>query len=139
MTVVFNYTAWSNRYPEFLEIPVIRVQGYFDEACLFCDPTATSRITNEGQRLTLLNMLTAHIAALNDAALGKSATDPVGRVSSVTQGSESASFDNMLPGIAAWFAQTKYGMSYWQATAPYRMMRIFPGRSRNMDPYSLIR
>ena len=138
MTVVFNYTAFSTRYPEFSKIPEARMQAYFDESTLYCDPTGSSRVASEGQRLTLLNMLTAHIAALNDSTLGKGATDPVGRISSVTQGSESSSFDNALPGTAAWFQATKYGVAFWQATAMYRTMRVFPGRSRTMDPFALI-
>ena len=134
MTVTFSYTEWTTRYPELSAITEPLAQAYFNEATLYCDPTGASKVTNEGHRLTLLNMLTAHIAALNSPSLGRSATDPVGRISSASQGSESASFDNQMPGTSAWYAQTKYGAAYWQATAAYRTARIFPGRSRVMYP-----
>lgn len=137
MTVSFNYSTWITRYPELSTVTEPLATLYFQEATLYCDNTGASKITNEGTRATMLNMLTAHIAALNSVALGKTFSDPVGKLSSATQGSVSASFDNQIPGTAAWYAMTKYGMAYWQASAPYRTARIFPGVNRQMDPWAL--
>lgn len=126
MTVaVFNYAAWAARYPEFAAtVNEATATLYFDEATLYCNNGSGALVPADAvtyqPRLTLLNMLTAHIAALN--APGSS--NLVGRVASATQGSVSVTADmGAQPGTAAWFNQTKYGAAYWQATAQYRTMR----------------
>ncbi len=127
----FNYTAWITRYPEFAG-KVTEVLGalYFDEAGLYLDNTDCSPVTDINQRTMLLNMLVAHIAALNIARADPTFFAP-GRINSATQGSVSVSLDlTALPGTAAWFAQTTYGLSEWAATAPYRTMHYFPGPER---------
>lgn len=76
------------------------------------------------RRTILLNMLTAHVGTLNGVILPAEGAIPVGRVSSGTEGSVSATFDfNVAPGSAQWFAQTQYGASFWQATSQLRTMR----------------
>lgn len=132
--VVFDYTTWAARYPELASsVAAPLAQAYFDEATLYCsngddalvpyDPTSGVTV-----RAIYLNMLTAHIAALN-AAIGGNASSPlVGRISSATEGSVSVSADMpSQPGSAAWYQQTKYGAAYWAASAPYRTMRYIPG------------
>jgi hypothetical protein len=135
--VVFDYPTWSTRYPElapFVAQPL--AQEYFNEAQLYCDNTPASIITDLGVRATLLNMVTAHIAALN-APIGFQPSSPlVGRISGATEGSVSVQtqFD-VAPGSAQWYAQTKYGAAYWQATAQFRSMLYVPGPAPIANPW----
>jgi hypothetical protein len=79
-------------------------------------------VADAAVRSVLLNMLTAHIAALNSPG----ASGVVGRVSSASEGSVSVSAELAVPGSAAWFAQTRYGIAFWQATAQYRTATYRP-------------
>ena len=129
--VVFNYDTWVAQYPEFAGMPSAQAQGYFNQAALYCDNTASSVITDAspgGARETILYMLTAHVATILAAVVVNgtlSAPSPlVGRITNATEGSVTvaAAMDG-APGSAAWFNQTKYGAMAWQAMAPYRTMR----------------
>ena len=101
--------------------------AYFNEAGLYCDNTACSLITDEAKRLLLLNMLTAHIAAINSGIGGQPASPLVGRINSATEGSVSVQTENIYPpGTVQWYQSTKYGAAYWAATAQYRTMRYMP-------------
>jgi hypothetical protein len=136
---VFNYAAWAARYPEFGAVGEELAASYFAEAGLYLDNSDCSPVPDVTVRGLLLNMLTAHIASLSGAgeADGKP-SGMVGRVSSATEGSVSVSFDSGLaPGTAAWFSQTPYGLSFWQATKRYRMARYVPARPYITDPWSL--
>lgn len=126
--MIFNYSTWIARYPEFSEVAEQTAQMYFDEATLYCDNTAESRVP-EAQRAVLLNMLTSHIAfiASRDA-------ESVGRISSASEGSVSVSMA-ITPGTGEWYQQSKYGAAYWQVTLQYRKARIYPGVNRIMDPW----
>jgi hypothetical protein len=140
--VIFDYQHWMQRYPEFGAVTQPRAQGFFDDACVFCDNTAGSPVpydstqTPTGPRATYLDMLTAHIAALNggldpcgQVAAGQGA-GVVGRIQSASEGSVSVSFGDMGSGDgpnAAWYYQTRYGAMYWVATAQYRTFRYFLG------------
>lgn len=122
---VFNYAAWTARYPEFAGTDQALANLYFAEACLYLDNSDSSPVTDVAVRGLLLNMLTAHVAALAGAS-GRS-PDQVGRVSSATEGSVSVTLDaGALPGSAAWYQQTQYGMAYWQASRPYRSATYVP-------------
>lgn len=126
--VVFNYAVWVARYPEFAAISQPLAQAYFDEAGLYfanCGWTAALSIAP-----TLLNMLTAHLAWLyaprdvndNPSSTGQSASPLTGRISSASEGSVSVSTELTSSGSPseAFFTQTKYGFSFWQATAQFR-------------------
>ncbi|RVT95246.1 DUF4054 domain-containing protein [Rhodovarius crocodyli] len=126
--VTFDYAAWVARYPEFSTVTQPQADGFFAEACLYLDNTASSIVCDLGQRATLLNMLTAHLAALYAGVGGQPASPLVGRVTNATQGSVSVGVDaGPVTASQAWFVQTKYGAAYWQATARYRTMRYVPG------------
>lgn len=121
--VVFNYAVWALRFPEFVaNAPAGKLvteplaQAYFDEATIYCDNTDLSPVTNVPQRTVFLNLLTAHLAALN----GPASSPLVGRLSDATEGSVSVSTELDVPKGAEWFAQTKYGLSYWQAIGRFR-------------------
>jgi hypothetical protein len=68
-------------------------------------------------------MLTAHIAFIGGALNVGGTPNPVGRIGSAAEGSVSASFDFPAPGSAAWFSQSQYGASFWQATTSLRGFR----------------
>lgn len=124
--VVFDYATWSARYPELAAAlsPAV-AQAYFDEASLYLDNTEASPVCDPGQRATLLNMITAHIAAMNMPG----SSPLVGRITSATEGSVSvqAAYADATPGSMAWYVQTKYGAAYWAATARYRTGFYTPG------------
>jgi hypothetical protein len=126
VTVNFDYNAWVARYPEFSPTgaqPVVpsTAAAYFAEAGFFLDNNGTGPVEDSGMQLRLMNMLTAHIAALNNAAL-------VGRITNASEGSVSVVVENSYEsGSAQWYQQTKYGAAFWAATGQYRRMRYAPG------------
>jgi hypothetical protein len=112
-------------------------QAYFDQDCpLYLDNTASSPVPDLTKRAALLNLIVAHIAALNaPQANGQSASPLVGRISSATEGSVTVQAEMGPPsGTSAWWMQTKYGASFWQATASMRTMQYVPGRQPVFDP-----
>jgi len=134
--VAFNYGSWAIRYPELSSyVPQPLAQAYFNEAQLYCDNTDTSPVKDDsvnGVRSMLLNMITAHIAALNAPIGGQPASPLVGRINSATEGSVSVQtqYADQTPGTMAWFVQTKYGAAFWEASAGYRCMKYTPGPRR---------
>ncbi len=136
VAVNFDYALWSARYPEFCSVSSAQAQAYFTEATLYFRNDGTGPICNADQQLLLLNMLTAHIAALNSGINGQPASPLVGRVNSASEGSVSVGTDLQLPqGSAQWYAQTKYGFAFWQATAALRTFRYAPNVKNVANPY----
>ncbi len=130
----FDYTAWIIRYPEFSPSgsqPVSQPLGaaYFVEAGLYLDNVGQSPVTSDSQQSLLMNMLTAHIAALNTpTSTGAPASSLVGRISNASEGSVSVAAENDYPpGTPQWFQQTKYGTAFWAATIQYRTARYLHG------------
>jgi len=126
--VAFDYTAWSARYPElaaFVAEPM--AQAYFNEAQLYCDNTPCSPIHDDsvgGQRSVILNMATAHIAAINAPLNNQPSSPLVGRISNATEGSVSVQTENLYPpGTVQFWQQTKYGAAFWAATTQFRTFR----------------
>lgn len=120
--VQFDYALWQQLYPELSNVTEDQADLSFDLATLFLRNDGTGRVNKDSTQLSLLNMLTAHIAFIGygDNKSG-GATGVVGRISSATQGSVSVSSEMQnQPGSAAWFQQTKYGAMYWQAIAAFR-------------------
>lgn len=132
--VVFDYSTWRLRYPELAaSVNDALAALYFAEATLYLNNTPTSLVCDLPQRAMCLNMLTAHIAALNSAA----SSPIVGRIASASEGSVSVSTENSYPpGTVQWYQQTKYGAAYWAATARFRTMRYIPSPARPTDPYA---
>lgn len=128
--VIFEPWNFILRYPEFSTVGADLLNAYFNEATLQLDNTLNSRVQQIEQRQPLLWMLTAHIAALNAGVNGAGPSGLVGRVNTATEGSVSVGTDmGTVPFTAAWYLQTQYGTSYWNATAPFRQMQYIPGRS----------
>lgn len=120
----FNYEVWAARYPELAKINSDLAAAYFAEASIYHRNDGGGPVNDVNVQLTLLNMLTAHIAKLNAAINGLVPSDLVGRIDQATEGSVSVHADMpMQPGSAAWFQQTKYGAAYWAATVGYRRAR----------------
>lgn len=136
--VTFNYAAWAARYPELAgSIAAPTAQAFFDEATLYCDNTDSSPVEDATVRAVLLNMLTAHIAAMNGFVNGVAPSNLVGHISSASEGSVSVSVGEIFhAGSAQWYAQTRYGAAYWAATGRYRLLQWTPGDAFNPDPYA---
>lgn len=128
--VVFDPAAFKARYPEFAAVGDPLLQACFGEAGLYLSNADNSPVQNLTCRAVLLNMLTAHIAALGGALSSDGQPRPVGRISSATEGSVSASMEYLAPGSSAWFAQTQYGAAFWQATSSLRGFRYIPQPTR---------
>jgi len=126
--VSFNAATFQARYPEFSSLSPDVLALYFAEATLFLNNTAASAVTDLNVRALLLNMLTAHLAALFGGVNGQAATPLVGRVNSATEGSVSVSTDmGPVYNSQAWYVQTKYGAEFWAATSIFRRFRYVPG------------
>lgn len=131
--VVFNPTAFTTRYPEFSTVDSGLLYEYFTEATLYLNNTINSVVQDVATRALMLNMVTAHIAAMNgQGANGQGSSPLVGRIDSATEGSVTvhAQYTNAQSGSAAWFNQTKYGAAYWAASKPYRSFRYVAPQRR---------
>jgi len=123
---IAQYTAFATAPPE----PVL--QGFFDIAGeLYLRNDGTGRIRSVSAQTMLLYMLTAHLAQLTYGADGASPSGLVGRISSATQGSVTVATDYPSTPNSAWFVQTPYGASFWQAVSAYRSVAAYrPGPTR---------
>ena len=125
--VTFNFAEFTGLFPEFAGLTSQQAQTAFNFATLQLDNSCCSRVQNANVRLSLLYMLTAHLLFLsngsNDGA-GNIVPPPgiVGHIDSATEGSVSvaASLSSNVGQSQAYYAQTKYGIQYWQATAQFR-------------------
>lgn len=126
--VTFSYADWSARYPELASsVAEPLAQLYFNEATLYLNNDGCGPVRDPLQLAMILNMLTAHIAALNAPLNGQASSPLVGRINTASEGSVSVGTDLNVPGTASWFAQSKYGLAAWQALAPYRTMHYRRG------------
>jgi len=136
---VFSYPAWRARYPALAgKVDDILASSYFGEAGLYLSNDADSIVPADPvtyePRLSLLGMLVAHLAKLN-LPESDGGSPLVGRITSATQGSVSVSVDaGPVTGSQAWFMQTPYGASFWQATARYRGFRYVAAAPRPVLP-----
>lgn len=129
--VIFNEAGFLLRYPQFTAYATANpgaLQGRFDEVTmLYINNTLTSVVRDTTERAMLINMAIAHTLQLDGVltATGQGSTaGQVGRVSSASEGSVSASLDmGTTSAAAAWWLQTSYGASYWNGTAKYRTVR----------------
>jgi hypothetical protein len=126
--VSFDQAAFLLRYPEFSSVAA-SLAACFSEAQVYCNNTDASPVTDfsvGGLRSTYLNMMTAHIAALNFGTNGNAPSQAAGRITSASEGSVSVSMDyGQVSSNKAWFVQTKYGAAFLQATSSYRTDRYF--------------
>jgi hypothetical protein len=92
----------------------------FNAATYYCNNDG-SGIVQDVPTLTLfLTLITAHLTALNNGVNGQTPTQMVGRISSVGEGSVHVSLDMKLPDDGDFWAQTKYGLQFYQMSTNYR-------------------
>lgn len=103
--VVFDINAFRERYPEFDTVSDSLLNAYFVEATVYLDNTDRSAVCDVAIRAVYLNMLVAHIAAINSGVDGKGPTGLVGRVASASEGSVSVSTGEVPVTTGAGFTQ----------------------------------
>lgn len=119
--VVFVPATFKTLFPAFTLVADGVLSFYFSLATLVLNNSCCSRVQDAAVREQLLNLLTAHIASIFGGPNG-TPSGLVGVVTSATEGSVSvnAELASNIPFTAAYFAQTQYGLLFWQATAPWR-------------------
>lgn len=133
--VVFDYAAWAARFPNLAaSIAQPQAQAIFDEAQYLAigndlPDQPPSIVTSEPRRLTLFNLLVAHMATLElrNAQGGGAGAAMVGNVSSAAEGSVNVSMADYPVGTGKWFEQTQYGAQLWQMLQPLMRMGYVPG------------
>jgi hypothetical protein len=129
--VAFDLAGFRVRYPSFATASDPLLNAYFADACVLLNNTDSCRIADVTARSLYLNMLVAHLAALNFGENGQPPSGLVGRINSASEGSVSVSAEMGPPsGSSAWFMQTQYGALLWQATTAFRTFQYLPGSSR---------
>jgi len=129
-STTFDPAVFKLRYPEFSAVDETLLGLYFNEATLYLRNDGSSVVKDIPVRMMFLNMLTAHICELNNALSARGSQPLVGRISSAGEGAVNVKADMASPsGMSEYFLQTKYGVQYWSAVAPYRTMRMFAGPS----------
>ena len=125
VAVSFVFADWTSRYPEFAQTSPATAALWFNEATVYCRNDGGGPVADTNTQTAILWALTAHIATLSGALQANGAPSGlVGRVSSATEGTVSVQTDmSGIPGSAAWFAQTSYGLNAWQMMAQFRTMR----------------
>jgi len=126
--VVFDAAVFKTQYPAFATVSNTVLQVDFDIATLFLNNSCCSVVKDANIRERLLNMVTAHIAALLQGENGKPPSGIVGRVDKASEGtvSVSASYVSDMSMSEAYFSQTPYGAMFWTATAGYRAFHYVP-------------
>lgn len=137
--ITFVYADWQAQFPEFSGVTQPFAQAYFLRASQLCQNDANSPVNDATQLTYFLYLLTSHIAWLNAPQInglpntggGGVPVSLVGRISSATEGSVSVTTTlDGISGQAAYYAQTKYGLEYWTATAQFRTLKYVPGPQR---------
>ena len=142
VVAAFDPEAFKAAYPQFATLSDAQLVNCFNQATLYLANDGSGPVANVQTQTMLLWLLTAHVAQLTCGINGQAPSGLVGRVASASEGSVSVSTDlGGIPGSAAWFAQTGFGLSFWQATARYRTARYVPGypRPAGFWPYGAFR
>ena len=69
-TATFNYETWLASYPEFSNIDEVRAGLFWTEATLLHRNDSRGPVDDATMQVTLLNLLTAHIAFLRAGTAG---------------------------------------------------------------------
>lgn len=135
----FDYGLWAATYPELAgSVDSSLATAYFNQAVIYLDNTDCSPVTDVTMRLTLLNMIVAHIAKLSAPINGQAPLGVPGQVTGASEGSVSVNIRPIGSGnsdLEAWFNQTTYGANFWAATTPYRTFQYVPGPQPNFGPW----
>jgi hypothetical protein len=123
----------DNLFPNPMGVSPELAQELFYDATLFLDNSCHSPVCDAskgGERERLLFLLTAHLAYLRGTPGigGAGGAGNPGHLTSKSVGPVSVGYSlDGVTGNEAWFAQTSYGFTYWQATAQYRTFRYRAG------------
>lgn len=127
--VVFDPAQFKIAFPEFASVPDLRLTVLFGMAEGVLDNTDASIVVNITTRTSLFYLIVAHLLVLFGTTVtgtpGSGPSGVVGRTSSATEGSVSASFEFRVADTTseAWWVQTQYGAMYWMLTAQFRSFR----------------
>lgn len=135
---VWSASAFLESYPNFKAVPAPTLESMFDIATIYLRNDGTSPIRKQSTQTALMFMLTAHLLQISFGPNGAGAVPGnvdgapglVGRIASASEGSVSVSADYPSTPNNAWFLQTPYGASFWQATVNWRRMYYIPGPTR---------
>lgn len=143
--VTFDPATFRTSYPEFTGIDAGPLDQNFAIATLLLNNTCGSRVSDANQRLTLLDVLVAHLTFLsngtNDGGSPPIIVPPpgvVGRIDSASEGavSVSAQFEAPPNINTAYLSQTKYGALFLALTARYRTMLYVPAPGCNAGGFN---
>lgn len=140
--IPFDYESWVLKFPEFQMLTETQAQAYWDEAGLLFRNDATSPVPDPTQRREILDLLTAHCAALfAPPPMGRGGSAGYGALAGVITSKSvngvSVGSSGLLPGFTgnkAWFAQTQYGLKYLSLTAGWRQFHYVPGPYPRFPP-----
>lgn len=130
---MWNYGAFQVQYPVFAAAPPEpTLEAYFDMASIWLRNDGTGPVRKVTVQTWLMNMLVAHLTQLFNGPDGTGdGAGIVGRISSATEGSVTVATEMEASLSSAWFNQTPYGATFWQATAAWRTFpRYMPGQTR---------
>lgn len=126
--VVFVPADFKAAFPAFATVADGALQMSFSIATLMLNNSCGSRVCDANLRESLLNLLTAHIAALTYGQNGQPAPGVVGRISEATEGSVSVSavMNTANQKGKDFYVQTQWGALYWESTARFRQALYIP-------------
>ncbi len=141
MAVVnFDVATFRELYPEFSTASDTLLSGLFKQAStLYLNNTDFSPVEDITEREQLLFLLVAHLCYLRGHGSGGNgktgSRELVGKITNASEGSVSVAVDSGGSNDESWwYLQSSYGAAFWQATAPYRTMRYYPGSSPSRYP-----
>ena len=113
LPIPFDYAEFILAYPEFVDYSTeSNITNVFNYQAVVTGQVVSSLFTDNDEQYYWLCLVLAHI--LKCRMLGLS-----GRVSSVGQGSESATFDLNSPAWAQYWNKTPYGQEIYQCISEY--------------------
>jgi hypothetical protein len=137
VAIDYTYAQWIAAYPQFTSTVTSDAfaNTVYPLAQQYCRNDGGGPVSSSQIQTVLLGLMCSHIAQLLFGVNGQGPSGIVGRVTDATEGSVSVSADFPATPANAWFLQTQFGASFWQATAAYRVMRYIPGPRRAFNPF----
>jgi hypothetical protein len=132
--VEFDPAEFKELYPAFATVADEALELNFMAAEMFVNNTCCSRVQDANKRERLLNLLVAHITQLLPGINGQPPAGIVGVITDASEGSVSVSTSvGNIPFTAVYFAQTQFGLMFWQLTAPFRQFVYVPAPTTCAD------
>lgn len=132
--VTFDATEFKTLFPSFATVADGVLDMNFAAAEMLVRNSCCSRVQDATKRERLLNLLVAHITKLLNGENGQPPQGIVGVINDATEGSVSVSTElGNIPFTAVYFAQTQYGLLFWQLTAPFRQFVYVPAPATCAD------